>query len=130
MNGSIVLDASALIAMLKEEPGGDQVAEVIKDCCMCVVNFAEVISYFAFAGYSQNQVAEILRPLPIDLVPADADLSWAAGLLRPKTKQAGLSLGDRYCLALAKRNDSDVLTADQSWEQIADDVGVRVRLIR
>lgn len=130
MNASIVLDASALIAMLKEERGGDRVAEVIGDCCMCVINFAEVISYFAFAGYSQKQVAEILRPLPIDLVPADAELSWAAGLLRPKTKQAGLSLGDRYCLALAKRNGSEVLTADQSWEQIAEDVGVRVTLIR
>ncbi len=114
------------VAMLKEEPGEDQFAEVIKDCCMCVVNFAEVISYFAFAGYSQNQAAEILRPLPIDLVPADAGLSRAAGLLRPKTKQTELSLGDHYCLALAKRNGSEVLTADQSCEQFECDVGVRV----
>ena len=130
MSTSIVLDASALIAMIDQENGGNEVADAINHSCMCSVNFAEVVTYYAHKGLSFDQIDEILRGLPMEIVSADQELSWAAGMLRPETKRAGLSLGDRYCLALAKSRKSEVLTADQKWGEIADVVKVKMRFIR
>ena len=56
----------------------------------------------------------------MEIISADQELSWTAGMLRPETKRAWLSLGGRYCLALAKSRISEVLTADQKWGEIAD----------
>ena len=72
----------------------------------------------------------MLRPLPIRVVPVDAVLSYQAGMLRPLTLPAGLSLGDRYCLALAKREGIPALTAERRWPNIAVAADVTVELIR
>lgn len=79
---------------------------------MSVFNFAEVVSHFFRAGMTDAHIHAILSPLPITLVPADIDLAWEAGRLRPLTAAAGLSLGDRFCLALARRENVPVWTAD------------------
>lgn len=125
-----ILDASALIAMLKAEPGGDLVAGAIAGARMGVFNLAEVISHFANLGMPADAIDAMLAPLPITLVPADAALARAAGHLRVTTASAGLSLGDRFCLALAKRQGWPAWTADRAWTNVADAVGVEVRLIR
>jgi ribonuclease VapC len=72
----------------------------------------------------------MLRPLPIQVVPVDAALSYEAGMLRPLTLPGGLSLGDRYCLALAKREGIPALTAERRWPDIAVAADVAVELIR
>jgi PIN domain nuclease of toxin-antitoxin system len=64
------------------------------------------------------------------VVPIDAALSYDAGMLRPITLAGGLSLGDRYCLALAKRERVPALTAERRWPDIAAAAGVTVELIR
>ena len=125
-----VLDASALMAMLRDEPGAKKVADAIADACMGVFNYAEVVSYFIYAGMDQNDVDAMLDPLPIKLVPADRDLARLAGHLRGPTVSAGLSLGDRFCLALAKRSGLPAWTADKEWKRIAEAVGVEVVTIR
>ena len=130
MSTSIVLDASSLIAMIDQENGGNDVADAINQSCMCSVNFAEVVTYYAHNGLSFEQIDNLFRGLPMEIISADQELSWAAGMLRPETKRAGLSLGDRYCLALAKSRKSEVLTADQKWGEIADVVQVKMRFIR
>jgi ribonuclease VapC len=98
---AFVLDASALLAMLREEAGADKVAEAIGDARMSTVNFAEVVGHFIYNGMPPDEVDAMLHPLPVTLVPASADLARLAGRLRASTAQAGLSLGDRFCLALA-----------------------------
>ena len=125
-----VLDASALIAMLREEPGAIKVAHAIADARMSVVNYAEVVSYFIYAGMDQNDIDAMLDPLPVQLVPADKDLARLAGHLRGPTVSAGLSLGDRFCLALAKRKGLPAWTADKEWKRIGGSVGVEVVTIR
>ena len=95
----IVLDASALLAMLRSEPGGDLVADRLGEARMSVVNHAEVVSHYARAGAASDAIGAMLRPLPIQLVPADEHLALSAGLLGAVTAEAGLSLGDRFCLA-------------------------------
>lgn len=125
-----VLDASALLALLRGEPGGVRVGQVLTDAAMTTVNLAEVIGHFARNGGLEADIHEILDPLPITRMPFDDELAYQTGILLPMTRSAGLSLGDRGCLALARRMSVPALTADRAWLAIAIPVGVRVELIR
>jgi PIN domain nuclease of toxin-antitoxin system len=125
-----ILDASALIALLKAEPGAEMVADAIGVARMSIVNFAEVISHFAHLGMPPDAIDAMLGPLPITLVPADVALARAAGHMRALTASAGLSLGDRFCLALARHEGRPAWTADRAWLEVADTAGAEVRLIR
>jgi PIN domain nuclease of toxin-antitoxin system len=126
----IVLDASALLALLKDEPGGAKVAEEIPASRMSAVNHAEVVSYFIHAGMPASAVDAMLSPLPVDIIAADVDLAKIAGRLRAVTADAGLSLGDRFCLALAIRDGLPAWTADRQWRALSDEVGAEIVLIR
>lgn len=126
----VVLDASALLALLNDEAGAVKVAEVLAGARMSSVNLAEVVSHFIYAGMPAADVDAMLRPLPIDIVPADEALAQLAGRLRAVTSAAGLSLGDRFCLALAKRDGLPAMTADRQWRTIADDAGAKIQVIR
>ncbi len=127
---AVILDASALLALLRGEAGGKKVEGVLGDARMSVVNMAEVASHYSKLGMPDDMVTAMLRPLPIKLIDADAGLCWEAGRLRGLTVEAGLSLGDRFCLALAKREKLPVWTADRKWRDIADAAGVKVVAIR
>ncbi len=125
-----VLDASALVALLRGEPGGIRVENALAESAMTTVNFAEVIGHFARKGASEAEIRSMLDPLPFARVPLDDELAYQAGILLPVTRSAGLSLGDRACLALARRLGVPALTADRAWRTIAEQAGVRVELIR
>ena len=127
---SVVLDASALIAMLKGEKGAGKVAAGIAGARLSSVNYAEVVSHFIHAGMPEREVDAMLDPLPVVVVPADKGLAQIAGRLRAVTAEAGLSLGDRFCLALAVRDGLPVWTSDQNWKKVADAAKVKVVAIR
>jgi PIN domain nuclease of toxin-antitoxin system len=127
---AIVLDASALLALLKDEPGGRKVAEVIAAARISVVNYAEVVSHFIQAGMAPVEIDAMLRPLPMTLVPADTATASLAGHLRGVTTQAGLSLGDRFCLALALCEGAPAWTADRQWRTVSEAVGAQIVIIR
>jgi len=126
----VVLDASALLALLNGEPGAAGVAEALIEARMCAVNLAEVASHYVHVGMPVADVHAMLHPLPIEIVAADESLALAAGGLRAVTASAGLSLGDRFCLALAKRDDLPAMTADRQWRVIAEVAEVDVVVIR
>ena len=130
MTSEIVFDASALLAMIREEPGGEAVATAIGRARMSTVNFAEVVSYLTYAGLPADQVDAMLIKLPMRVIDADLELAWTAGRLRIPTAEAGLSLGDRFCLALGARDRLPVWTADRQWRTIGEKLGVEVVLIR
>ena len=127
---TIVLDASALIAMLKQEPGGDRVAAIIGDTKITAINYAEVISHFCHAGMPTIEVDAMLRPLPMVVVSADEKLARLAGHLRTMTSSAGLSLGDRFCVALAQLEKLPAWTFDRNWQAISEAVQVEITIIR
>lgn len=127
---SVVLDASAVLALLRGEAGAKKVAGALAGARMSVVNMAEVASHYHKLGMPDEQVDQMLRPLPIELVPADVALAREAGRLRRHTVEGGLSLGDRFCLALAKRDGLPAWTADRKWKDISDAIGAKVVLIR
>jgi len=60
----------------------------------------------------------------------DKALAQLAGRLRAVTTDHGLSLGDRFCLALAQRDGLPVWTSDQSWKAVADAAKAKVVAIR
>ncbi len=126
--GRVVLDSSVILAHMNREPGSDALAELFNDALISTVNVCEVFSKLldwamplpliktAFARYG-------LQPVPFDMGQAEK-----AGLLRVKTKAAGLSLGDRACLAVGETMQLPVFTADREWHKL--DLGLDIRLIR
>jgi ribonuclease VapC len=126
-----ILDASALIAFLHNEPGAEAVVHAITaTAAVSVVNWAETLSKVAADGDDPQQVADSLQTSdsPLILEPlTDADCVEIARL-RPLTKAHGLSLADRACLALAKRLEIPVVTADRDWADL--NLGTTVQLIR
>jgi PIN domain nuclease of toxin-antitoxin system len=129
-----VLDASALLAHLRDELGADVVAEAIASgAVISTVNLAEVFSRVADRGGDPAKLAAELTQSglldgAITVEPFTAADAIDVGRLRPLTRDAGLSLGDRACLALARRLDAPALTADTDWQGVAH--GVELRPIR
>ena len=124
-----VLDASALLAYLLDEPGADRVEQALAtDAVVGSVNLAEVLSKLADAGEDPEASMDAIGALPLELIPFDGDLALESALLRPSTSSAGASLGDRACLALGSRLGRTVLTADRAWPGLVP--GLEVTTIR
>lgn len=112
----MVLDASALLALLNDEPGAEHVAEaVVAGALISAVNLSEVAAKLSDYGLSAAEIREALGSLDLEIVPFGEALALGAGLLRAATRASGLSLGDRACLALAASLGLPALTADRHW---------------
>ena len=116
--------------MLRGERGAAKVAAAIAEARVSSVNYAEVVTHFIHAGMPEREVDAMLDPLPMTIVPADKALAQIAGRLRGTTAQAGLSLGDRFCLALTRRDGLPAWTSDQNWKKVADAVDVKLVAIQ
>lgn len=127
---STVLDASALLALLRGEPGGQLVRSFLADAVMSTLNWAEVIGYYSRNGSSDTDIHALLDPLPIDRVPFDESTAYIAGMMLLLTRSAGLSLGDRACLALAASRGIKVVTADRAWKALGSRLAIDVEVIR
>lgn len=122
-----VLDASALLAYVLDEAGAEVVQDALEEeSSIGTVNLAEVLTKLSDVGQDPSSAMDRLGVLPIDVVVFDEDLAVETARLRPLTSAAGLSLGDRACLALARRLGRRVLTADAAWVGLVPDVDVEV----
>ena len=124
----IVIDASALLALLNTESGADVVAEALPGGVISAVNLSEVVAKLCEAGMPEDAIRQALQPLGLEVEPFDEEQAYQAGWLRGATQSVGLSLGDRACLSLAQRLALPVLTVDKTWSELS--VGVTVRVIR
>ncbi|MPZ50531.1 MAG: PIN domain-containing protein [Dehalococcoidia bacterium] len=124
---SRVLDASALLALFLEEPGSARVISVIEaGAAIIAVNLAEVVTRSIDLGLDIEPLRERLSNFQIAVYAFDSAQAWQAALLRPATRTAGLSLGDRACLALARELKLPALTADRSWARLSLDIDIEV----
>jgi ribonuclease VapC len=111
----VVLDASALLAYLKNEPGGDVVDAALSASVMSSVNWAEVIQKSIAAGIDVDGMLDELQVLGLRVEPFLPEDGEVVGRLWEQTRQARLSLGDRACLSLGLRLGVDILTSDRAW---------------
>ena len=112
---SIVFDASAILALLRDEPGADVVAQYIGDGLISAVNFQEVIKGLLRREVPIDAALAMLDALHLDVRPHGRDDAIAAATLYSATKEFGSGLGDRTCMALAIAEGLPVLTADREW---------------
>ena len=126
----IVLDSSAVIALMLQEAGSDAVEAVLDNSAISTANVAEVYSKASELGMPSRVCDAVFALKGIAIVPLSFFQAQMVGALRGPTRAAGLSLGDRCCLALAREIVAPALTADRQWVGIAESVGIEVRLIR
>lgn len=125
----IVLDASAVIAWLRRERGAEQVDAAWQDePVISAVNFAEVLSKVSERGGDVRAAARDLRIEGLRVEPYGDEDAVVTAELRLPTQAQGLSLGDRACLALARRLGVPALTADKRWAHVS--AGVTIQVIR
>ncbi len=124
----MVLDASALLALINAERGWEVVAAVLAEAAISAVNLTEVVTKMIDIGIPEDNAwdeAADLVPIVVEFGP---ELARKTAELRSATRSLGLSLGDRACLALAERLRLPALTADQSWRRVS--IGVEIRFVR
>lgn len=125
---SVVLDASAIIAFLLQEPGAAIVGEYLTDGIASAVNIAEVGARLSDLDMGDVQIRRSMSVLGLEIRPFDLEAAYAVAVMRAKTRNKGLSLGDRACLALANQLSVPALTADRVWAEL--DIDVEIQLIR
>jgi hypothetical protein len=132
MSGTVVLDASAVLAFLQGEPGEEAVAQALQSqrCLVTAANQADVISRALDRGGESAVIKQLLDELGYEVIDCTAADGAQAGWLRTATRASALSLGDRLCLAAAQRLQAPVLTADRQWLRLGAALGLKVVSIR
>ena len=126
--GNIVADASAILAALKNEPFSNVDPRLLVGATVSAVNVCEVLAKLHDDGLNEEQAQAAVAIMDLRVVPFDGLQAHTAARLRSMTRHAGLSLGDRACLALGDRLGYPVVTADRVWEGLQ--VGTEIIMIR
>lgn len=126
----MVLDASAVLALLFEETGAEVVRAQLRTGVIGAANLAEVLAKLSDHGLPAVEAVRAVAILGLEIAPMTEAQAQRSAELRPLTRGAGLSLGDRTCLALAAELGAPAVTADRSWDAVAGAAGVSVQLIR
>jgi ribonuclease VapC len=125
---NVVLDASAVLALVFAEAGADAVAARLPNCLISAANYAEVLTRSVDRGQVLGDTISQVGRLKLTIWPFDAGQAATAASLRSATRRLGLSLADRCCLALALSQGLPILTADKAWKKL--DLGIAIELIR
>ena len=122
----IVLDASALLAVLRSERGAEEVERRLEGASIGAVNLSEVVAKLSAEGAPEAEIRSAIARLELAVRAFDEEQAYAAGMLRGSTRKLGLSFGDHACLALAHLSHATALTADRSWSRLELDVAIEV----
>ncbi len=128
MDRTVVLDAPALMALIRGEAGAEMVSESLSWAVVSAVNQAEVQARLVSAGLEKSLAWWHIAEVGCESVPFDEEQAQIAGGLPAVTRPYGLSLGDRACLALAIQRGGTVYTTNRAWKSLPLDV--RVEIIR
>lgn len=124
----VVLDASAVVALMYGEAGADVVESHLSAGRISAVNYCEVLRKGLRDGVDPTDLNLRLGQLSLDVVPFTVEHAAEAAALQPYVRSHNLSLGDCCCLALAMRLGRPVLTGDSLWATLP--LPIEVRLLR
>lgn len=125
----IVLDSSALIALIKGETGADRVEPLLGGVVMSTLNISESAGILIDLGMSLEEARDSIDPFVDVIVPLDIQQSYDIAFLKRLTSNKGLSIGDRACIALGIQMKLPIYTADKVWAKL-DIEGANIILIR
>ena len=128
MTDLVVLDASAVLALLRDERGAERVAELLPTAAIGAVNLAEVLIVLERYGVAAAEARRAVNALALDVLPADAATAHAAAGIAAANPRRGLSLGDCFCLATAHLTGRLAVTADRTWAALKN--GAKVVVVR
>jgi ribonuclease VapC len=123
-----VLDASVILLLLHREPGSAKVERLLPGAIASSVNIAEVAGKLAKSGMPETDFRAAIGALGLTIVDFDLNMAFETGCLRLLTRNAGLSIGDRACLATGKVLGKSVVTADRAWAKL--NLDIKIRLVR
>ena len=115
MSETYVLDASAVLCLLQEEKGAERVAEALPAAMIGAVNYSEVVGKLVESQIDEVTIDGLIDKLQLKVIPFDRTQARLAGSLRATTRELGLSLGYRACLALAAAEGATALTCERIW---------------
>ncbi len=124
MSKVTVFDASALIALSRDEPGAANILQFLPGGIIGSVNLSEAIAKFVERDGDPEIAARGIAAFRLKVIPFDEKLAYAAGALRKETRASGLSFGDRACLALAAQIGATAVTFDRKWGEL--DIGIEI----
>lgn len=126
MTRKVILDASAVLAFLQDESGSEKVDMVLSEgrAIISAVNYAEIVDKLFEARLTEASVKIVMENLELQIEPLDEKQAWQTGMLRMSTREFGLSLGDRACLALAHIKKLPIITADKQWDKLKTDIKI------
>jgi len=130
VDGPALLDASAVLALLFEEPGAEVVRAQLRTGVIGAANLAEVLAKLSDHSLPAQEAACAVAILGLKVAPMTEGQAQRSAELRPAMRSAGLSLGDCACLAFAMELGAPALTANRSWAGIAEAAGVAVQVVR
>lgn len=126
-----ILDASAVLALLQDEDGADDVEAAIEGgAIISAVNLSEVLVKMSDAGASVEAAADLIVSLFVEVSPFGLESARESASVRSTVPRAGVSLGDRACLALAKAKALPVITADRRWLEASAPLGLDIQSVR
>src|SRR5271169_2654004 len=125
----IVLDASAILAVINAEPGAEKLTpDLLARAVASTVNLSEVQTKLVSRGWPSDEAWEDATSPVREILSFDEEQARIAGDLVTQTRHLGLSLGDRACLALALALKAPVYTSEKAWMKVK--ANVRVHVIR
>jgi PIN domain nuclease of toxin-antitoxin system len=124
----LVIDSSVLLAVALDEPGGHAAEARLAGSAVSTVNLAELLSQLIQRGLDPDALADVIRRLDLEVIPADLSQAIRAARLHAATRAQGLALADCFCLALAQERGAEVLTADRAWSKVK--AGVPITILR
>ena len=124
-----VMDSTALIAVVYQEPGYERVVEILDKSAISAVNLAEIMNKLVLRGAPAETVRDTLLKLELTVEDWTEDLAYRSAEFTPFTKSHGLSLGDRACLTLAKHLRATAVTSDRTWSR-KPALGVPIMIFR
>jgi PIN domain nuclease of toxin-antitoxin system len=129
VNNNVVLDASALLALIQNEQGAEIVKPLLNVTVISTVNVAESLTVLQRANVSPQEALDLISDVVNMIVPFDLEQARYVAELQSSVEHKGLSLGDRACISLGIKLQAPIYTADKAWSELKL-TGAKIKLIR